>query len=458
MNFSLLCDFYELSMAYAYFKQNMHKQVVYFEVFFRKAPDNASYAIFCGLEQIINHIKKFSFSKSDIKYLKNTKKFDEDFLNYLSTLSFSGDLFSVKEGECVFASEPLMYIKAPIIEALLLETFILLTLNHQCLIATKANRIKQIAKEKTLLEFGSRRAHGENAALNGARAAFIGGFHASACTLAGKKFKIPISGTMSHAWIQMFDDELSAFRAYCQIYKDNISLLIDTYDYKKGIENAILIFKELNAQDSMLNYSVRIDSGDLLEISKFLRKKLDFVGLKNCKIIASNALDEIIIEKLLKNKAPIDAFGIGEKLITSASSPIFGAVYKLVAIEKNNQIIPKIKISASSSKTTLPHFKKLIRYYKNKKASFDILYTCDENVKNYQGYTYKNLHEIIFKNGNLIYKKPNLKNTQIYCKNSVLSLEQKIKQLHNPSIYKIKISKKLQNLQKNYLEKTNLFS
>ncbi|MCV3410505.1 nicotinate phosphoribosyltransferase [Campylobacter lari] len=453
MNSSLLCDFYELSMAYAYFKQNMHKQIVYFEVFFRKAPDNASYAVFCGLEQIINHINHFSFSQSDIDFLKNTHKFDDDFLNYLLTLKFSGDILSVKEGECVFANTPLMIIKAPIIEALLLETFILLILNHQCLITTKASRIAQIAKEKLLLEFGSRRAHGESAALNGARAAFVGGFHASACTLAGKKFDIPISGTMSHAWVQMFDDELSAFRAYCQIYKDNISLLIDTYDYKNGIENAILVFNELNAQDSMQNYSIRIDSGDLFKISRYIRKKLDLASLTKCKIIASNALDEFIVEKLLKNKAPIDAFGIGEKLITSASSPIFGAVYKLVALEKNNQIIPKIKISASSSKTTLPHFKKLIRYYKNNKASFDILYTHDESIKNYQGYIYKNLHELIFKDGKLVYELPNLKNIQEYHKKSIDSLDFKLKKLQNPSIYKVKISKKLQNMQKTYLEK-----
>ncbi|MFG5087325.1 nicotinate phosphoribosyltransferase [Campylobacter lari] len=457
MNSSLLCDFYELSMAYAYFKQNMHKQIVYFEVFFRKAPDNASYAVFCGLEQIINHINCLSFSQSDIEFLKSTHKFDDDFLNYLSTLKFSGDILSVQEGECVFANTPLMIIKAPIIEALLLETFILLTLNHQCLIATKASRIAQIAKEKLLLEFGSRRAHGESAALNGARSAFIGGFHASACTLAGKKFSIPISGTMSHAWVQMFDDELSAFRTYCQIYKDNISLLIDTYDYKKGIENAILVFNELKAQDYMFNYSIRIDSGDLLKISKYIRKKLDLSGLTKCKIIASNALDEFIIEKLLKNKAPIDAFGIGEKLITSASSPIFGAVYKLVALEKNNQIVPKIKISASSSKTTLPYFKKLIRYYKENKASFDILYMHDENIKNYQGYVYKNLHELIFKDGKLVYELPNLKNIQEYHKKSVDGLDFKLKKLQNPSIYKVKISKKLQNMQKTYLEKINLF-
>ncbi|WP_139453594.1 nicotinate phosphoribosyltransferase [Campylobacter armoricus] len=457
MNSSLLCDFYELSMAYAYFKQNMHRQIVYFEVFFRKAPDNASYAVFCGLEQIIEHINNFSFSKSDIDFLKNTQKFDNEFLNYLSTLRFSGDILSVKEGECIFTNETLMIIKAPIIEALLLETFTLLTLNHQCLIATKASRIAQVAKEKLLLEFGSRRAHGDSAALNGARAAFIGGFHASACTLAGKKFNIPISGTMSHAWIQMFDDELSAFRTYCQTYKDNISLLIDTYDYKRGIENAILVFNELNAENTMQNYSIRIDSGNLLKISKFIRKKLDLAGLKKCKIVASNALDELIIEKLLKNKAPIDAFGIGEKLITSASSPIFGAVYKLVAIEKNGEIIPKIKISASSNKTTLPHFKKLIRYYKNDKANFDILYAHDENIKNYQDFIAKNLHESIFKNGKLVYKVPSLKNIQDYHKKNIANLDIKLKKLQNPSIYKVKISKKLQNLQKKYLEKINLF-
>lgn len=453
MNSSLLCDFYELSMAYAYFKQNKHKQIVYFEVFFRKAPDNASYAVFCGLEQIIKHIKHFSFSKDDLAFLKNTQKFDDEFLNYLSTLCFSGDILSVKEGECVFANTPLMIIKVPIIEALLLETYILLTLNHQCLIATKASRISQVANNKLLLEFGSRRAHGESAALNGARAAFIGGFHASACTLAGKKFNIPISGTMSHAWVQMFDDELSAFRAYCQTYKDNISLLIDTYDYQKGIENAILVFSELNAENTMQNYSIRIDSGDVLKISQYLRKKLDHAGLKKCKIIASSALDEFIIEKLLKNKAPIDAFGIGEKLITSASSPIFGAVYKLVAIEKDGQIIPKIKISASSSKTTLPHFKKLIRYYKNNKASFDALYAHDENIKHYQGFTYVSLHEIIFKNGKLVYESPNLKSIQEAHQISIQNLDLKFKKLQNPSVYKVKISKTLQNLQKNYLKK-----
>ncbi|QKF57759.1 nicotinate phosphoribosyltransferase, subgroup A [Campylobacter ornithocola] len=435
-------------MAYAFFKQNRHKQIVYFEVFFRKAPDNASYAVFCGLEQIIEHVNNFSLSRSDINFLKNTHKFDDEFLNYLLTLRFSGDILSVKEGECVFANTPLMIIKAPIIEALLLETFILLTLNHQCLIATKASRISQIARNKLLLEFGSRRAHGESAAVNGARAAFIGGFHASACTLVGKNFAIPISGTMSHAWVQMFDDELSAFRSYCQIYKDNISLLIDTYDYKNGIKNAILVFSELNAENTIQNYSIRVDSGDLLKISKYIRKKLDLAGLKKCKIIVSNALDEFIVEKLLKNKAPIDAFGIGEKLITSASSPIFGAVYKLVAIEKNGKIIPKIKISASSSKTTLPYFKKLIRYYKNDKACFDVLYTHNENSKNYKNLVAKNLHELIFKNGKLVYKLPSLKNIQDYHKKSIDSLNFRLKKLQNPSVYKVKISKKLKNLQK----------
>ncbi|MBF7047998.1 nicotinate phosphoribosyltransferase [Campylobacter volucris] len=449
MNPTLLCDFYELTMAYAYFKQNKHKQIVYFEVFFRQAPDNAKYAIFAGLEQIIQHIQNFSFTKEDIEFLQNTNSFSEDFLNYLANLKFSGDIYSIQEGECIFANEPIFYVKAPIIEALLLETFILLTLNHQCLITTKANRIFQISKEKILLEFGSRRAHGANAAINGTRAAFIGGFNATSCTLAAKKFNIPLSGTMSHAWVQMHDNELDAFRSYCKIYKDNITLLVDTYDCINGINNAILIFKELQAKKTLKNYAIRIDSGDLLKLSKLARKMLDQNNLKNCKIFASNALDENKITQLLKNQAPIDGFGVGERLITSASCPVFGAVYKLVAVEKNQHIIPKIKISEHSSKTTLPSFKKLIRYYKNEKMEFDKLYNYDEQITQYKNLQAKNMLEVIFKNGQLIYKIPNLSSIQNFYKKNIQSLKSSHKRLQNPSTYKVKISKKLQELKKN---------
>lgn len=446
MNHTLLCDFYELTMAYAYFKQNKHKQIAYFEVFFRQAPDNASYAIYAGLEQIINHIKNFSFTDEDICYLKNTNKFDSEFLDYISKIRFSGDMYSIQEGECVFANEPLLYIKAPIIEALLLETFILLTLNHQCLIATKASRIYLNANKKILLEFGSRRAHGGDSAINGARAAFIGGFDATANTLAGKIFHIPISGTMSHSWIQMHDNEIEAFKSYCKIYQNDITLLVDTYDCVQGIKNAIFIFKKIQNKN-LKNYAIRIDSGNILKLSKLARRMLDENNLHTCKIFASNALDEVKISKLLKNKAPIDGFGVGENLITSASSPIFGAVYKLVAIEKNGNIIPKIKISEQANKTTLPSFKKLIRYYKNNQIYFDKLYDYNERVLSYQKLHSKEMLNLIFKNGKLIYKTPSLLSIQAYYKKNIKRLNQKYKKINNPSPYKIKISKQLKNIQ-----------
>lgn len=446
MNLSLLCDFYEFNMAYAYFKQGMHKQIAYFEVFFRKAPDNASFALFSGLEQIIHFIQNFSFLDDDIAYLKTKYNFDDDFLLYLSNIKFSGDVFSIEEGRCVFANEPLMIIKAPIIEALLLETFILLTINHQSLISTKTNRIIRSAKEKIVLEFGSRRAHGVDAALNGARAAFIGGARASACTLAGKVFDIPLKGTMSHAWVQSFKDEEQAFRAYCKTHSDDITLLVDTYNCKQGINNAIKIFKEFKMQENMKNYSIRIDSGDLLKFSKLARIMLDTAGLKDCKIIASNSLDEYAIEKLIKNKAPIDAFGIGEKLITSSSSPIFGAVYKLVAMEENGHIMPKIKISEQDSKTTLPYFKKLVRYYKNEKNSFDMIYSYDENIKNFPNYKHEKLLKDIFCNGVLIYTTPSLNEIQKKCQEDIKRLDISLTKLNNPKSYKIKISSKLQKI------------
>ncbi|WP_279176968.1 nicotinate phosphoribosyltransferase [Campylobacter insulaenigrae] len=446
MNHTLLCDFYELTMAYAYFKQNKHKQIAYFEVFFRQTPDNANFAIYAGLKQIIDHVQNFFFTQDDIHYLKSVNKFDCEFLDYISTIRFSGDMYSIQEGECIFTNEPLLYIKAPIIEALLLETFILLTLNHQCLIATKASRIYLNAHKKILLEFGSRRAHGESSAINGARAAFIGGFDATANTLAGKIFNIPISGTMSHAWVQMHNNEIEAFEAYCKIYQDNITLLVDTYNCIKGIENAILVFKKFKNKN-LKNYAIRIDSGNILKLSKLARKMLDENNLYDCKIFVSNALDEIKISKLLKNKAPIDGFGVGENLITSASSPIFGAVYKLVAIEENNQIIPKIKISEQSSKTTLPSFKKLIRYYKNNKIYFDKLYNHDEKILNYKNLHSKEMLNLIFTDGKLVYESPDLLSIQDFYKENISKLNQKYKKLNNISFYKVKISKRLKNIQ-----------
>lgn len=445
MNLSLLCDFYELTMSNGYFKSPYKDQIAYFEVFFRKAPDNGAFAVFAGLEQIISFIQNLHFNKDDIAFLKEQNLFCDEFLSYLENFKFQGDVYSCKEGEIIFANEPILTIKANILQAQLLETFILLTLNHQCLISTKARRIKYACKDKILLEFGSRRAHGVDSAINGARAAFIGGSDKTSCTLSAKINQIPPSGTMAHSWVQMFDDEFEAFDEFLKTYPTNPILLIDTYDTNKGLENAIKAFKKHNIK----NGAIRIDSGNLEKTSKKLREKLDQNNLKDCKIIASGSLDEFIIEKL--QNSPIDAFGVGEKLITSSSDPVFGCVYKLVAIKEN--ITPKIKISENKDKTTTPYPKKIYRIYENNKAIKDEIYAIDEDVNLNQ--THKELLVPIFENGKLVYKLPSLKQTKTYLKEQLSSLDEELLKLKPKKKYKIILSKKLKEIKKDLLRKNS---
>ncbi|MBZ7964704.1 nicotinate phosphoribosyltransferase [Campylobacter sp. 2457A] len=449
-NLTLLCDFYELTMMQGYFLNGFENKICYFDVFFRKTPDNNPFAIFAGLSEILDFVANLRFDVEDITYLRSKNIFCEEFLNYLLDFKFNGEIYSLQEGEIVFPNEPLMIIKANPIEAQFLETFLLLNINHQSLIATKANRIVRAAKNRPVFEFGSRRAHGNDAAIKGAKAAIIGGCLASSCTLAGKKYDITVSGTMAHSWVQMFDDEFKAFCCYVELYPKNPILLIDTYHYESGLENAIKAFKKYNVKEC----GVRIDSGNLAFLSQNIRDKLDRENLKECKIIVSNSLDEYEIEKL--QNSPIDAFGVGERLITASSDPIFGCVYKLVAIQELNAIKPKIKISENSSKTTLPHFKKFFRVYnkKTKKALYDEIYIYDEKLDELDSdLERKEMLQCVFKNNQIQIK--NLKASQIalYTKNQIDTLEKNI--LDANSQYLIKISNKLQTLKTNLTHQTD---
>ena len=379
----LVADFYEYTMANGYFNKNMQDRIAYFDVFFRKVPDEGGYAIVAGLEQIINYIRNFSFDEEDISYLRKQNKFSEEFLNYLENFRFTGDIWAIPEGTVVFPNEPLITVKAPIIQAQLLETMLLLTTNHQSLIATKTSRIVKEAQGRPVMEFGARRAHGINAAVEGARAAIIGGAVGTSCTLSAKEFNVPASGTMAHSWIQSFDSEYEAFKAYAELYPDDCTFLIDTYNtIESGLPNAIKVFNEVLKPKGYRPKAVRLDSGDLAYLSKKVRKILDEAGYEDCKICATNSLDEYLIKSLIEQDAKIDLFGVGENLITAKSEPVFGGVYKLVALEKDKKIVPKIKVSENTAKVTNPSFKKVYRFYDNetKKAIADVITLADEII------------------------------------------------------------------------------
>lgn len=379
----LVADFYEYTMANGYFNKNMEDRVAYFDVFFRKVPDEGGYAIVAGLEQIINYIRNLSFDEEDISYLRKQNKFTEEFLSYLENFRFTGDIWAIPEGTVVFPNEPLITVKAPIIQAQLLETMLLLTTNHQSLIATKTSRIVREAQGRPVMEFGARRAHGINAAVEGARAAIIGGAVGTSCTLSAKEFNVPASGTMAHSWIQSFDSEYEAFKAYAELYPDDCTFLIDTYNtIESGLPNAIKVFNEVLKPKEYRPKAVRLDSGDLAYLSKKVRKILDEAGYEDCKICATNSLDEYLIKSLIEQDAKIDLFGVGENLITAKSEPVFGGVYKLVALEKDKKIVPKIKVSENTAKVTNPSFKKVYRFYDNetKKAIADVITLADEII------------------------------------------------------------------------------
>ncbi len=374
---SLVTDFYELTMSNGYFENNMQNTIAYFDVFFRQIPDNGGYVICSGLEQVVNYIENLKFDDDDINYLKSLNKFSDGFLKYLKSFKFTGDVWGIPEGTVVFPNEPLITVKAPIIEAQLLETMLLMLVNHQSLIATKASRIVLAAKGRPVMEFGSRRAHSVDAAVLGSRAAIIGGCIGTSCTYTAKEFGTIASGTMAHSFIQSFDSEYDAFKAYAELYPDDCTLLIDTYDtLGSGIVNAIKVFNDVLLPKGFRPKAVRLDSGDLAYLSKKVRSILDEAGFEDCKICVSNSLDENLISSLLDQGAQIDSFGVGENLITSKSNPVFGGVYKLCALEKDGKIIPKIKISENTGKITNPGFKKVYRFYsKDTRQSFSRCYS-----------------------------------------------------------------------------------
>lgn len=469
-NLEMIADFYEFTMANGYLEKNMN-DIAYFDVFFRKIPDNGGFAIFAGLEQIINFIKDFSFSKEDINYLEGRKIFSKKFINYLSNFKFTGDIWAIPEGTVVFPNEPLITVKAPIIEAQLLETMLLLTINHQSLIATKTRRIVNQAKNRPVMEFGARRAHGADAAILGARAAIIGGAVGTSCTISAKEFNVPVSGTMAHSWIQSFDSEYEAFKAYAEIYPDSCTFLVDTYNtLKSGIPNMIKVSNEILKPLGKRPVAVRLDSGDLAYLSKEVRKLLDDAGYEDCKICVTNSLDEKLIASLFEQDAKIDLFGVGENLITAKSDPVFGGVYKLVALEKNGSIIPKIKISENVVKVTNPSYKKLFRFYSkaDNKALADVITLNNEKIeeneytifdpintwkkKTLNNYYVKELQTIIFKKGKLVYNSPTLKEIAEYSKKDLDTFWEEIKRIDNPHKYFVDLSQKLWNLKQEMLQ------
>jgi len=470
---SMVIDFYELTMANGFFLEGKKDIIVYFDLYFRKTPDNGGYAIFAGLETMINYIENLNFTKEDVEYLRKQKLFDEEFLKYLLDFKFTGDIYAFKEGSIMFPNEPVVTVKAKLIEAQIIETFLLQTINHQSLIATKASRIKFAAQGKKVLEMGARRAHGESSSILGSRAAYIAGIDGTSNVASDQLFGVPAGGTMAHSWVQLFDNEYEAFKAYAKHYPNNSTFLVDTYDtLGSGVPNAIKVIKEILLPINAKNYSIRIDSGDLTYLAKQARKMFDEAGLPDCKIIVSNALDERLIQTLITQGAPIDLFGVGERLITAKSDPVFGSVYKLVAIEINNKIVPKIKISGNEEKITTPHFKKVYRIYaENGKAEADLITLHDEVIdtnepltifdqystwktKTYEKYTLVEMQKPIFLAGKKIYELPTLKEVRAFAEKGLNSLWEELRRFDFPHKYYVDLSKKLWDV-KQKLIKTN---
>lgn len=465
-NLTMLVDFYELTMANGYLSNNTENTIAYFDMFFRKVPDNGGYCIMAGVEQLIQYLKGLKFTAEDIDYLRSKNLFTEDFLKFLRDFKFTCDVWAIPEGTPVFPGEPLITVRGPIMQAQFVETMILLTINHQTLIATKAARICEAADGRPVMEFGSRRAQGYDGALYGARAAIIGGCSSTACTMADELFKVPVTGTMAHSWVQLFDTEYDAFAAWAKTYPDNTVLLVDTYNVlKSGIPNAIKVFNDILLPMGKRPKGIRIDSGDIAYLSKETRKMLDEAGFEDVKITISNSLDEFIIKAVLDNGAQIDNFGVGERLITAKSEPVFGGVYKLVAIEKDGEIIPKIKISENVEKITNPGFKSLYRIFdkKTKKAIADLIALNDDKFddrksielfhpnftwkkKRVTNYTMKKLMVKIFDGGQCIYESPAVMDIKKYSEAERAGLWDEIKRLQNPHQYYVDLSKNLWNL------------
>ncbi len=470
-NLTLLTDFYELTMANGYFEADMKDDIAYFDCFFRDVPDDGGFAIFAGLNEIIDYMENLKFSEEDIEFLRRKGGMSERFLEYLKDFKFECDVWAIPEGTPIFPGEPILTVRGPVMQAQFVETMILLLVNHESLIATKANRIVRAAQGRAIMEFGSRRAHGASAAIYGARAAYIGGCIGTACTVCERDMGIKALGTMAHSWVQMFPDEYTAFKKYAEIYPENCVLLVDTYNVlKSGVPAAIRVFKEMKPQ----KMGIRIDSGDVSYLTKKARKMLDEAGLQECTIAVSNSLDEYIIRDVILEGACIDSFGVGERLITAKSSPVFGGVYKLCALEKDGELIPKMKISENVGKITNPGFKTLYRLFDldTDRAIADLITLDDEpeptgedmeifdpqNIwkhKTVTNYYAKNLRVPIFEKGKLVYDKPSIEEIRAYCLKQVDSLWEEIKRFENPQTYYVDLSEKLWEMKQDLLNAHN---
>ena len=472
-NLTMLTDFYEFTMANGYLNNGIGEREVVFDMFFRRIPDGGGFAIFAGLEQVIEYMDNLVFTEQDLQYFKDKGIFCDKFIDYLRNFKFTCDVWSVREGTPIFPNEPIVTVKGPLMQAQMLETMILLSINHQTLIATKANRIVRAADGRAVVEFGSRRAQGYDAAVLGARAAYIAGCAGTACAIADRDYGIPASGTMAHSWVQVFDSEYEAFKAYAEIYPTNCTLLVDTYNVlKSGIPNAIKVFDDVLKPMGIRPKGVRIDSGDLSYLSKKARKMLDDAGYSDVMIMASNSLDEYIVRDLFAQGAKLDAFGVGENLITSKSEPVFGGVYKLAAAaDSKGELISKIKVSESVEKITTPGFKKLYRFYSkdNGKALADYICLHDEEVcdddeltifdpnavwksKQMTNYVAEPLQVQVFNKGKKCYESPSIEEIRSYCKEKIDTLWDESKRFEYPHRYYVDLSQKL------YDEKQRLLS
>ena len=470
-NLTMLMDLYELTMANGIFTTELKDTVTYFDMFFRKVPDDGGFAIMAGLEQLIEYMSNLKFDKDDIEYLKNLNLFSDEFIDYLANFKFTCDVWAIPEGTIIFPREPIVTVKGPAMQCFMVETMLLLTINHQSLIATKANRIVRAAQGRPVMEFGARRAQGADAAYYGARAAVIGGCTGTSDMKTSKDFGVPASGTMAHSWVQIFENEYTAFKTYAEKYPDACMLLVDTYNVlKSGIPNAIKVFDEVLKPLGKRPLGIRIDSGDITYITKKARKMLDDAGYPDAKICVSNSLDEYLIRDLIFQGAKVDSYGVGERLITASSEAVFGGVYKLVAVENKGKVIPKIKISENAGKITLPGVKMPWRLYDREtgKAIADVITLADENIDSSEPYEIfhpeytwkrkvisnfvaKKLQVKIFEKGKQVYTSPRVKEISDYRKEQVESLWDEVTRFENPHTYYVDLSENLWNLRDSLL-------
>ncbi|MCD7856142.1 MAG: nicotinate phosphoribosyltransferase [Clostridiales bacterium] len=468
-NISMVMDLYEMTMANGYFNENSFEDKVTFDVFYRKNPDGGGFAIFAGLQQIIEYLTNLKFEAEDIDYLRSLNIFSEKFLDYLKTYRFKGDVYAFPEGTVIYPEEPIITVTAPLLDAQLIETAILSQINHQSLIATKTRRIVKAAAGRSVSDFGARRAHNMDAAVYGARAAYIGGADSTATVMAGQLFGIPVSGTMAHSWVMYHENELEAFKKYAETYPDSSLFLIDTYDViHSGVPNAVKAAREVLIPQGKRLKGVRLDSGDLAYLSKKVRKLLDAEGFEDCKIIASNSLDEYTISSIIRQGGMIDSFGVGERLITAKSDPVFGCVYKIAAVEKSGKSIPKIKLSENQEKITNPGRKKVFRIYnENGQAVADLITKADEEldlstpyryvdpkepwrIRYFENCTAKELQVPVMKDGKATGEQPALTEIRDFVKkqleDEIWQEEQRFENPHrhyldfSPSYYEMKMS------------------